>query len=233
LDEAFDRERALTADIAHELRTPVAEIRTITEVTLSRPRDPGEYRQALGETHDAIVTLQGLIEKLLILARLEAGQVKPGLEPVAPEPLLTQHWEQVCRCVATRGVIFENRCRPDALVIADLKLLDVVLSSALSNAATYTPDGGHVTAEAQWVGARCQLDIANTGCALSQAEIGRVFDRFWRADASRSRSGLNCGLGLTLVRRAMEAMGGHAEADVSQDRRFILSLTFDAADRQP
>ena len=230
LDQAFDRERALTADVAHELRTPVAEMRAIAEITLSRPREPAEYRQALGETLDTIKALQGLIEKLLVLARLEAGQMKPELEPSALRPLLTQHWAQVRSRAEPRGVTFEDHCPPDAMVTADPKLLDVVLSNVLFNAATYAPDGGHITADLHRIGPRCQLSIANTGCTLSEGEVARVFDRFWRADAARSQSGLNCGLGLTLVRRAMEAIGGHAEARVSQDCQFVLTVTFDAND---
>jgi signal transduction histidine kinase len=230
LDEAFDRERTLTADVAHELRTPVAEIRAITEVTLSRLRDPEEYRQALGEMLDTIKMLQGLIEKLLVLARLEAGQTKPELQPIAVKPVLLQRWAQVRDRAEARGVAFEDRCPLEATVSADPKLLEVVLSNVLSNAAAYTPAGGQITAQVQRVGQGCQLTILNTGCELGEEEIARVFDRFWRADAARSKSGLNCGLGLTLVRRAMEAMGGKAAASASGKGCFILSLTFDAAE---
>jgi hypothetical protein len=93
-----------------------------------------------------------------------------------------------------------------------------------------TPAGGRITAQVERVGQRCQLAILNTGCELGEEEIARVFDRFWRADAARSKSGLNCGLGLTLVRRAMEAMGGRAAANTSDDGCFILSLTLDAGE---
>ncbi len=229
LDEAFDRERALTADVAHELRTPVSEIRAITEITLSRQRDAQTYREALSETLDATKTLQGLIEKLLILARLEAGLMRPELEPVALQPLLVQHWTQIRNRVEPRGVTLESQCDPEAIVSADAKLLEVVLTNVLSNAATYSPDGGRITAQTDHTGTLYQLRIANTGCELSEEEVARVFDRFWRADAARSRTGLNCGLGLTLVRRAMEAMGGEADASISKDRCFVLTLTFSAA----
>jgi signal transduction histidine kinase len=230
LDQAFDRERALTADVAHELRTPVAEIRTIAEITLSRLRAPEEYRQALGESLEAVRTLQGLIEKLLILARLEAGQMQPELQLLALKPLLAQHWAQLRAAADRRGVKLEDGCDPDALVSADAKLLDVILSNVLSNAATYVPDGGSITVESEPVGRRFRLSIRNTGCDLSEDQVAHVFDRFWRADAARSRSGLNCGLGLTLVRRAIEAMGGRAEARVSQERGFVLTLTFQTAE---
>lgn len=230
LDEAFDRERALTADVAHELRTPVAEIRAIAEIALARERDAGEYREALGETKDSITTLQGLIERLLVLARLEAGQARAEVEAVALHPFVCKHWTQIQCRAAHRGITFENLCPPETIVSADPGLLEVVLSNVLSNAVAYAAEGGRITAEARRVGDRCQLSVANTGCVLSEDEAARVFDRFWRADAARSGRGLNCGLGLTIVRRAMEAMGGQAEAGISQDRRFILSLTFDVAD---
>jgi signal transduction histidine kinase len=93
-----NRERALTADVAHELRTPVAEIRAIAEIALTRERDAGEYREALDETKDSITTLQGLIERLLVLARLEAGQARAEVEAVALHPFVCKHWTQIqCR----------------------------------------------------------------------------------------------------------------------------------------
>jgi signal transduction histidine kinase len=229
LDEAFERERTLTADVAHELRTPVAEIRTIAEVTLKRERATGEYREALGETLTVARTLQGLIERLLVLARLESGQMRPELRPVALRPLLSEFGMLVQAEAERRGVSFTNGCPSDAIVLADPMLLEVVLSNALFNAATYTPDGGRVEATAQRTGASWRFSIANTGCELKPEEAGRVFDRFWRADAARGKSGLNCGLGLTLVRRAIEAMGGAAEANVTDDRCFVLSLSLPAA----
>jgi len=230
LDEAFDRERALTADVAHELRTPVAEIRTISEITLSRPREPEEYRRALGESLDTIKTLQGLMEKLLVLARMEAGQMRPELEPLAVRPFLLRHWAQFQSRVADRGLTLDDRCSADFAVSADARLLDVVLSNVLSNAVVHSPDGGQVSVDVQRDDTRGRLCVATTGCVLSEEEAARVFDRFWRADAARSAGGLHCGLGLTLVRRAMEAMGGTAEAAVTPDRRFILTLTFRSAE---
>ena len=231
LDGAFDRERALTADVAHELRTPVAEIRAITEITLSRERDPREYRQALNEAQDAVKTLQGLIEKLLVLARLEAGQMKLDLKAVTLQPLVVQQWAQVCSRADPRGIGFDNRCPSDAVVTADAGLLEVVLTNVLSNAADYTPDGGRITVESRNDQGRCELSVTNTGCTLRADDVARVFDRFWRADSARSKTGLNCGLGLTLVRRAMEAMSGSAVARMSQDGCFVLTLMLTAADQ--
>ena len=229
LDEAFERERALTADVAHELRTPVAEIRAIAEVTLSRMRDPQEYRRALGEMEVTITTLQGLIEKLLTLARLEAGQVKPELTTIPLKPLVVEHWAVVHSKAEERGLTLEDQCPPESQVEADPKLLDVVLANALANAARYASEGTRIIADIGRAGTRPQFILANAGCRLTGCEVARVFDRFWRADAARSKTGLNCGLGLTLVRRAMEAMGGSAQVSVNDDSWFTLTLTFPSA----
>lgn len=226
LDGAFDRERALTADVAHELRTPVAEIRAIAEITLGRVRAPDEYQQAFGETLETVKTLQGLIEKLLVLARLESGQVQPDVRPIALRPALRQHWTQMQGQCPPRGITLEDRSDPQIVVSADPSLLDIVLSNVLSNAVAYAPDGSSITAATNRAAAGCQLSVANAGCELSADDAAHVFDRFWRADAARTKTGLNCGLGLTLVRRAMEAMGGQAEAHVRPDRQFVLMLTF-------
>lgn len=195
-------------------------------------RCPGENSaRALGDTLDAARTLQGLRETILVLARLQAGQMKPELDLIAMKPVLAQHWAQVRGTAGQRGLVFEDRGAADTVVNADPKLLDVVLPNVLSNAATCTPDGGRITFEARPAEKSCTLSIANIGCQLSKADVARVFDRFWRADAARvSRSNLHCGLGLTLVRRAMEAMGGQAQASVTEDHRFILTLAFHAAE---
>ena len=230
LDAAFERERALTADVAHELRTPVAELRAIAEVTMSRRREPPEYQQALGEMVDAVKTLQELIEKLLVLARLEAGQVQPELTAIPLKPLVVEHWALVHAAATARGVTLEERCPVEVCVAADPKLLDVALANVLSNAAAYAPAGSAVVVEGRGVGEQWEVSIANGGCPLDADEVERVFERFWRADTARSKTGLNCGLGLTLVRRAMEAMGGQARASVNEGGGFVLTLTFAAAE---
>ena len=212
--------------MAHELRTPVAEIRAIAEVTLSRTREQQDYQQALGDIADTIKTLQGLIEKLLTLARLEAGQVKPEVRAVALQQVVDEQWGLVEPRAVARGVSFENGCSEDVVVAADPKLLDLVLANVLMNAATYARRDSGVVDEGKRVGERWALSVLNEGCALEEGEVERAFERFWRADAARGGSGLHCGLGLTLVRRAMEVMRGGAEADVDGEQRFRLTLTF-------
>lgn len=230
LDEAFERERELTADVAHELRTPVAEIRAITDVTLSRQRDPEEYRQALRETLDTVKTLQVLIEKLLILARLEAGQVLMEPQSVPLKQVIAQQWAQLADRAAAREIQLNDRTSADMSVRADVKLLEVVLANVLNNAVGYAPRGSAIVVESDGDETRRRLRITNDGCELSERDVNKVFARFWRADAARGAGGLHCGLGLTLVRRAMEAMGGGAEAEATVDRRFRLTLTFHHAD---
>ncbi len=232
LDDAFERERALTADVAHELRTPVAELRAIAEITLKRVRNPQEYQAALAESLEVVRALQGLIERILTLARLEAGQMQLAREEVRLEPVLVQHGAQLEAAAAGRELTVTQHCPTDLEIYADPKLLDMVLSNVLANAAAHVPDRGHVSVEARREETRCRLQISNDGCILEPGQMAHVFERFWRGDPARSRNSLNCGLGLTLVRRAMEAMGGQAVAEVNAEHQFTLTLTFDAAAAQ-
>ena len=229
LDEAFERERMLTADIAHELRTPVAEIRTIVEVTLKRIRDPQEYRNALLEVGDTIIALQGIIEKLLVLARLEAGQVKPELVTIPIKPIIADQWKLVQPMATNRGIELDDRCPSEATVNSDPRLLELVLSNVFSNAAEYALNNTRIVVDLQHDDKAGVLTVANSGCSLGSGEIQQVFERFWRADPARDKSRFSCGLGLTLVRRAMLAMGGDVDAAVNDDDWFELTLTFPSA----
>ncbi len=225
LEKAFERERSMTADVAHELRTPLSELRAIAEITLTRQRDPDEYRRAFEETLDTLMNVQAVAEKLLSLARMEAGLQLPELEPLMVGSAVQQHWPLFQEEASRKRITFENRCPQSLTVIANAQLLDIVLSNALSNAVTYCEDGGEVIVESTDDNACC-LRITNTSHALTGDELSRVFDRFWRGDEARSDSGQHCGIGLTLVRRAMQVMDGQADAAVDAEGRFVLTLRF-------
>lgn len=228
LDQAFERERTLTADVAHEMRTPIAELRAIVEITLARVRSPEDYRRALDEVLDTVAALQGVIEKLLVLARLESGQTQPELEPVAIKPLIVHQWTLAHRRCHRTDLAFSNRCATEAIGLVDRGLLEVVLANVLANAVAYTPAEGEITVTSQRHNGAWSLAVANEVAEHAAPDVRRVFDRFWRADPARTRGTLNCGIGLTLVRRAMEAMGGTADARLADNRRFELTLTVTA-----
>ena len=224
LEEAFRRERTLTADVAHELRTPLAGIRSTVEVALSRSRVSGEYEEALRECLEIVQQTQGMADNLLSLARLEGGQTALHPEAVRLAEAVDALWRPHARQVQGRGILFENRLPRDVQCIADRDTLAMVLANLLANAAEYTQAGGRIEISGGAAGKTVELAVSNTGCALSAEEVAHVFDRFWRGDSARSATGVHCGLGLSLVERAVRALGGTVSADLAGGR-FTVRVT--------
>ena len=218
LEEAFRRERTLTADVAHELRTPLAGIRSTVEVALSRSRASGEYEEALRECLEIVQQTQGMADNLLSLARLEGGQTALHPEAVRLAEAVDALWRPHARQVQEDGILFENRLPAGLQCTADRDTLAMVLSNLLANAAEYTEEGGRIEISGGTAGKTVELAVSNTGCALSAEEVAHVFDRFWRGDSARSATGVHCGLGLSLVERAVRALEGTVSADLTGGR---------------
>jgi signal transduction histidine kinase len=224
LEGAFQRERALTADVAHELRTPLAGIWSTVEVALSRSRAAGEYEEALRECLEIVRQTQGMADSLLSLARLEGGQTALRPEAVRLAEAVDALWRPHARKVQGNGILFENRLPADLQCTADRDTLVMVLSNLLANAAEYTEKGGRIEISGGAAGKTVELVVSNTGCALSPAEVAHVFDRFWRGDSARSATGVHCGLGLSLVERAVRALRGTVSAELTGGR-FTVRVT--------
>jgi two-component system sensor histidine kinase QseC len=208
LEAAFQRERALTADVAHELRTPLAGMRSTMEVALSRVRAAGDYQQALRDCLAIVGQTQAMADNLLALARLEGGQTVLCAQEVRVAELVEAAWRPHVAAARARGIALESRLPADLEATADRDTLAMVLANLLANAAEYTDDGGRIEIGGWSAGDHVELAIANTGCRLTPEEAAHVFDRFWRGDAARAGTGIHCGLGLTLVQRGVAALGG-------------------------
>ncbi len=223
LRDAFERERRFSANVAHELRNPLAGIRSTIEVTLARSRDNGEYRQALSECLEITDGLQAMVGNLLMLARMDADQMAFDMERTLLSELVDASWKPFSSRAAERRITFENRVSNDLSLMCDRRSLSIVFSNLFSNAVAYADHGGRVWTQAEEADGLVEIVVANTGCRLSPDQTSRVFDRFWRADASRSEAGTHCGLGLSLVRRIVQALGGSTHVTV-KDATFILRL---------
>lgn len=223
LESAFARERSFTSDVAHELRTPLAGIRSTLEVTLSCERTLEEYQESLTDTLEISRRLQAMVENLLILARLDAGQSRFQRERVALAPLVEDCWQTISPLAHANHLSFENRISEDLVCQTDQQSMTTIIRNLLENSAEYAEQGGRVWVEASSCSGGIEFRVANTGCELSDEHIALVFERFWRADSSRRDTGLHCGLGLALVRRMITALGGQATARV-RDGVFQVTL---------
>ncbi len=224
--QAYARERGFSADVAHELRTPLAGLRTTLDVAMAKPRTPEQAAEVFGELGEVTEHMRTLVEALLRLAALEAGT----LEDPPGTVRLDEEVRRVWRLVINNGVshrVFESELTldADAPIATRPGLLELVLRNILHNAAAYVDEGGTVTIQTTMDDQRVRVVVTNTGSTVSGEDAARVFDRFWRADTSRAGTGRHCGLGLALTRSAVHAMGGTIRAESTAGGSFTLAVT--------
>lgn len=229
LEQAVERERRLTADASHELRTPVATLLAESEWALARPRQPEEYRHALEVCARQGRRLKHLVESLLTLARIESGTEPSAYEPVPLRPLVDDVIADLHRLARERRV--DVQCEGDATATGDPLQLGILVTNLLSNAIRYNRDEGRVAvvlsmrATGQPADAMAEIVVRDTGPGLDPAVAGRVFERFWRAAPSRSSREGGTGLGLAISRAIVDAHGGHVEVATGPDgTTFTVTL---------
>ena len=212
LEESFVRISRFSADIAHDLRTPVNNIRGEAEVALARARTVDEYREVIESTLEEAVRLSDLIGDLLFLARAESPLTELRRERVNVGNLLST----VCdyyEASASDGEISLVADESAETVTAEMDraLMLRAVSNLISNAIAHTPGGGTVTVAASGEDAAIRIDVCDTGAGIPAEVLPRVFDRFFRVDPSRSKTSGGTGLGLAIVQSIMTLHGGRAE----------------------
>lgn len=226
LSDAFGRLNNFSADIAHELRTPLARVITRIEVVLGRTRSLEDYRDAL---HDSLETLQGLnrmVDDMLFLARADNGQMVPLRRRIWLASLLDGLLDYYRLLADEMGIRIE--CHGNGRLDGDPAMLRRALSNLLSNALRHTPQHGWIRVTIQQDSQGVRLEVANSGVSIPAADLPRLFDRFYRADPARSRGHGNVGLGLPITRSIIEAHGGSITC-TSRDGVTCFVLQFDAA----
>jgi signal transduction histidine kinase len=226
LEAADARRRQLTADVAHELRTPLHVIQGNLEGILDGVYEPTtEHIEAtLAETR----FLARLVEDLRTLSLAEAGQLPLAREPLDPAELVTDVATTFSGPAQVAGVDLRTEVAADLPPLtADPQRLEQVLTNLVANALRYTPRGGTITLGAQPIEGGARLTVRDTGEGIPPEDLPYVFDRFWRGDRSRSHAdGAGVGLGLAIARQLAEAHGGRitAESTVGQGSTFTVDL---------
>jgi two-component system sensor histidine kinase BaeS len=201
-DQAEAQRRAMVSDVAHELRTPLTNIRSWLEAAQDdlAPTDA----QLVALLHDEAVQLQHIIEDLTDLAAIDAGTLRVHPEPAYVRDLLAQVTESQRGTAQAAGVRLDLDVHGEPVIDADPVRIRQLVGNLVSNAIRYTPPGGAVTVSAR----DTTIAVADTGVGIAPEDLPRVFDRFWRADLSRSRATGGSGLGLAIARKLVEAHDG-------------------------
>lgn len=235
LEASFRRLSDFSSDLAHEFRTPISNLLTQTQVMLAHPRSADEYREVLGSNIEEYERLSRMITDMLFLAKAEEGQnalakAEEGQRALATEPvalgMLADALLEYYRPLADDGQIELER-HGDATVPGEPLMLRRALANLLSNALRHTPSAGRVCVRIDRRDDAIVIDVENTGETIPAHHLPRLFDRFYRVDASRHRQGEGTGLGLAIVRSIMQAHGGEV-AVRSADGITVFSLIFPA-----
>jgi two-component system, OmpR family, heavy metal sensor histidine kinase CusS len=225
LETAFERERSFSADIAHELRTPLAGLRTTIDVTLARMRSSGEYHKALNDCLLITSQMHAMVENLLSLARLESGQVALQMRPLTLSELIREHWEPLASLGEARKMRLQWDLDGDRPFVSDPTQLGLMIHNVLDNAVSHGEAGGQVSVVGRVGENEAMVSVANTGSAVSQDQVENIFKRFWRGDAARTETGIHCGLGLALTKRIATLLGGTIRVTSALGGRFEITIT--------
>lgn len=207
LEAAFAQQARFTSDASHELRTPVAVILSQTQTALSRQRDSSEYREALESCQRAAQRMRSLTESLLELARLDAGQAPIKREPFDLARVAHDCIELLRPLAAERRIQLQNEV-PRIECLGDAERIGQVVTNLLTNAIHFNREQGSVHLSARAEGRSALLTVTDTGQGIAAEDIPHLFERFYRADKSRSRVQGRNGLGLAICKAIMDAHGG-------------------------
>jgi two-component system OmpR family sensor kinase len=236
LDTSFEQQRRFMADASHELRTPVAIMRSETEVALSqRERSNGELRESLAIVKDETRRLTHIVEDLFTLARADAGQYKLTSKEFYLDELAAEVARSIRTLVAERGLTLRLDATQEMPIRGDENLMRRLLLNLLDNAIKHTPGGGAVNISCKREELSYVITVSDTGLGVPAEAQPHIFDRFYRADSARSRgeddgAGLTsgAGLGLSIARWVAEAHGGTLELLHSSETGSVFQLILPA-----
>ncbi|MCY1210293.1 MAG: heavy metal sensor histidine kinase [Achromobacter veterisilvae] len=227
LQEAYQQMEGFNADVAHELRTPLATLINGAQVMLSSPRSADELRDALESNLEELEDLKTLVNDMLFLARADRGERAADLKPVSLAAEARRVAEYYEATLEEHGVGL--RCEGDAAVAANPGLVRRALANLISNAIKATPRGGEIVLSCSASPAGARVEARNPGPPIPAADLPRIFDRFFRSGQARAPRSEGHGLGLAIVRAIARMHGGEVDA-ASDARGTVVGITLRGPD---
>lgn len=228
LEDAFARLSQFSADIAHELRTPISNLRGEAEVVLSKARTTEEYREALASGLEECQRLSQLVDNLLFLARAENPETQINRQRTNLADELTTIRDFYAVLCEESGTTLRVVCDPALVAEVDRPLFQQAIGNLIDNALAYTPADGSITVRGKQTGDALEIEVGDTGCGISTEHLPRIFDRFYRADSARGRNMGGSGLGLAIVRSIATLHGGDVTVDSQPGQGTQVALRLPA-----
>ena len=232
LERSFSTLRRFTADASHELKTPLTVLRSGVERAITHPATPPVVLEVLEETLIEVNRMTEMVDSLLMLARADEGRAPLHLEQLDLREILTEVAETANILGEQAGVVVEVAIPTGPMTLAaDHSRIRQLFMNLLTNAIKYTPKGGNVWIEASETGGQITVTVRDTGIGIAPGDLPLIFDRFWRADAARSRTGERpgAGLGLAICQWIAEAHGGSIEAQSRPGRGTTFTVKLPVA----
>lgn len=226
LQRAFAREKQAVADISHELRTPIASLLATIDVALRKPRTPEQYRTTLEECRLISKQLGQLVERIMTLALLDAGSDQTQVGRTDATELAAGCCAVIRPLAAANGITVSSYLADDLTLETDAAKLREVLMNLLHNAVEYNKPGGAIELTARRAGAAAVFEVRDTGIGMTADVRERIFERFYRADASRHATGVHAGLGLAIVKEYVSRLHGVIEVESASGVGTTFRVTF-------
>ena len=208
IQDAFQRQKRFTTDAAHELRTPLSIIQIGLDVNLSHPRTAEQYRETLINIQEEVERLTQLTSNLLILARADLRSLPMNYQRLDLSELLRTVVDYITAAAQQKGIAIELDIPAGVEINADEDRLIQVAINLLDNAVKFTPEKGHISITLRRQPSAAQFTIADSGSGISAADLPHIFEPFYRADRSRTRSAGGLGLGLAIAHEIVQLHGG-------------------------
>jgi two-component system, OmpR family, phosphate regulon sensor histidine kinase PhoR len=219
--------RDFVANVSHELKTPLTSISGYAETLLGDTADGDTTRRFLVTILNNARRMQRLVDDLLDLSRIEAGRWQPTRSEVDVAAVARESWASLAGRADAARVELAFDVPPDAATVdADLDALRQILTNLLDNSLRYTPEGGRITCLTRRLEGGVAVSIRDNGAGITREHLPRIFERFYRADSSRSRDEGGTGLGLAIVKHLVEAHGGRVHAESERGRGTTVTCVF-------
>ena len=219
--------RDFVANVSHELKTPLTSISGYAETLLSLPPDPEMARVFLGTILGNARRMQRLVDDLLDLSRIESGRWQPSRTEIDVADAAREAWTEVSARPESRQIEFSVAVEPGAeKLCADHDAVRQILTNLLENSLRHTPGGGQIACVGRREGNGIALAVRDNGTGITREHLPRIFERFYRADSSRSRDEGGTGLGLAIVKHLVEAHGGRVSADSERGKGTTVTCWF-------